>query len=53
MPAEVPVDLHGYHPDDISGSPLRQMIKQAWEMGAEAFGLFTATVTIEVSRQVL
>jgi Smr domain len=34
MPAEVPVDLHGYHPDDICGSPLRQMIKQAWEMGA-------------------
>jgi hypothetical protein len=34
MPAEVPVDLHGYHPDDICGSPLGQMVKQAWEMGA-------------------
>jgi hypothetical protein len=34
MPAEVPVDLHGYHPDDICGSPLSQMIEQAWEMGA-------------------
>ena len=39
MPAEIPVDLHGYHPDDICGAPLRQMVQQAWEMGAESIRL--------------
>src|ERR1700722_2558440 len=42
MLAEVLVDLHGYYPADIigypyavtTGSPLREIIKQAWEMGA-------------------
>ena len=42
MLAEIAVDLHGYHPDDITGhpyakttgSPLSRIIEQAWEMGA-------------------
>ena len=41
MLAEIPVDLHGYYPTDITGypyatteSPLSRMIEQAWEMGA-------------------
>ena len=41
MLAEIPVDLHGYYPTDITGypyattgSPLSRIIEQAWEMGA-------------------
>jgi hypothetical protein len=30
----VDVDLHGYHPDDICGDPLKNVVRQAWEMGA-------------------
>ncbi len=29
------IDLHGYHPDDVCGEPLKVMIRQAWEMGAD------------------
>ena len=27
------IDLHGLHPGDVCGDPLRQIIQQAWEMG--------------------
>src|SRR4051794_196330 len=29
------IDLHGYHPDDVCGQPLKRMIEQVWETGAE------------------
>ena len=32
--AGVQIDLHGYHPRDIKGAPLAQMLEQAWQMGA-------------------
>jgi hypothetical protein len=35
FPATVKIDLHGYHPSDIVGSPMAQIIGQAWEMGAD------------------
>ena len=31
--AVLEIDLHGYHPDDITGSGLAKIIEQAWEMG--------------------
>jgi len=43
MLGEIPVDLHGYYPADITGypyattgSPLSRIIEQAWEMGAKS-----------------
>src|SRR5579871_4001123 len=39
MLAEEEVDLHGYHPDDICGSPLAHIVEQAWEMGAGSIRL--------------
>jgi hypothetical protein len=32
---EVTVDLHGYHPDEVTGYPLESLIQQAWEMGVD------------------
>ncbi|HTC06370.1 MAG TPA: hypothetical protein VK749_23400 [Xanthobacteraceae bacterium] len=34
-PTPVKIDLHGYHPSAIVGSPMAQIIEQAWEIGAE------------------
>ena len=34
--AELSIDLHGYHPDEICGEPLANMVKQASEMGRES-----------------
>jgi hypothetical protein len=31
----VEIDLHGYHPRDISGKALAKILEQAWQMGAE------------------
>jgi hypothetical protein len=31
----VELDLHGFHPDDICGSPLVAIVEQAWSTGAE------------------
>jgi len=36
---EVRVDLHGYHPDEITGWPLLQIVEQAWEIGANRLRL--------------
>jgi hypothetical protein len=36
---EVTVDLHGYHPDQVTGYPLECLIAQAWEMGADRLRL--------------
>lgn len=36
---EVRVDLHGYHPDEITGWPLEQLVEQAWEIGADRLRL--------------
>ena len=38
-PAEVEIDLHGYHPDAICGEPLKKIICRAWEMGAQRIRL--------------
>ena len=53
MLAEIPVDLHGYYPTDITGypyatkgSPLSRIIEQAWEMGGGSIRLITATVAV-------
>lgn len=35
MTTEVAVDLHGFHPDEITGYPLESLIRQAWEMGVD------------------
>lgn len=39
QPADVEIDLHGYHPDDICGEPLKKIISRAWEMGAQRLRL--------------
>jgi hypothetical protein len=38
-PVIVEIDLHGYHPDDICGEPLKNIILQAWEIGAQGIQL--------------
>ena len=35
----IEVDLHGYHPDDICGLPLVEIVEQAWQTGAERLQL--------------
>jgi hypothetical protein len=37
--ATIAVDLHGYHPDDITGATLEKIVQQAWETGAERIRL--------------
>jgi hypothetical protein len=37
--ADVELDLHGYHPDDICGEPLAKIIRLAWESGAQSVRL--------------
>jgi hypothetical protein len=32
-------DLHGYHPDDVCGETLTNMIRQAWEKGKKGIRL--------------
>jgi hypothetical protein len=31
----VELDLHGFHPDDICGSTMVEIVEQAWQTGAE------------------
>jgi hypothetical protein len=33
------IDLHGYHPDDICGAALAEIVEQAWQTGAERLQL--------------
>ena len=33
------LDLHGYHPDDICGLPLAEIVEQAWKIGVERLQL--------------
>ena len=50
---ELEVDLHGYHPDDICGEArtvdeecggaLKNIIRQAWEMGRERIPVYSWT----------
>jgi hypothetical protein len=37
--ADVEIDLHGHHPDDVRGSPLEEVIRQTWETGANSVRL--------------
>jgi hypothetical protein len=39
MSTIVELDLHGYHPDDICGLPLVEIVEQAWKIGAERLQL--------------
>lgn len=39
LTTEVAIDLHGFHPDEITGWPLESLIKQAWEMGVDRIRL--------------
>jgi hypothetical protein len=38
LTTQVTADLHGYHPDEITGS-LELLIRQAWEMGVDRLRL--------------
>jgi hypothetical protein len=32
--ADIELDLHGHHPDDVCGAPLAMIFRTAWEAGA-------------------
>ena len=35
LTTQVTVDLHGYHPDQVTCFPLENLIEQAWEIGVD------------------
>ena len=35
LTTQVTIDLHGYHPDQVTGFPLENFIEQAFEMGVD------------------
>ena len=51
LTTQVTVDLHGYHPDQVTGYPLESLIQQAWEMGVDRLRLIHGGRTRPVRRQ--
>lgn len=39
LTTQIAVDLHGFHPDEITGWPLESLLQQAFEMGADRLRL--------------